>query len=166
MCAFKIAFKIKFRLNNGPQSPIYLAVVYTATLFPPHILKSSHPGLLFVSLMGPTQSHLRALGLGLFSAWSNAEIALRSPHRHFLLVILQVSTQRVSSTHWDCHWPPNLNYSCVAVATIILNQISLFYFLQGTYLKFACLFIVCPLPLECELKRAGTFLFTAVFPLH
>lgn len=52
MYTFKITFKIKSRLSNEPQNPVYVTLVYTVTSLLPHILKSSHPGLVSVSLMG------------------------------------------------------------------------------------------------------------------
>lgn len=97
--------------------------------------------------MGPTHSHFRAFVPGFFCAWSDAETVLRFSRTHFLLLILQVFPQAAFS-QWDCHWPHSLRYSYVVLATVILNHISLLYFLQGTCLKLPCLLVYLSLSIR------------------
>ena len=63
MYAFKVTFKIKSRLINEPQNPVDVTLIYTVTSLLHHILQSSHPGLVSVSLIGLPSPTLGSLHL-------------------------------------------------------------------------------------------------------
>lgn len=137
--AVKMALKIQIFIN-GPQSLIYFWFLSTPQLFLIHILKSSLPGLFRFSQLCQTYFTLGPQNW-YFSARSSAPISLKSFHTHFSLWFFR-SPLLIASSQWGFHWPPNLNESCIPLATIIFSHLSVIFYKAFTWNLLICLLSV------------------------